>query len=40
MEGIYKERVKLKTEMRHRGTVFVASEDLFLCMDLPWFSIA
>lgn len=30
IEGIYKESIKLKTEMRSRGTVLVASEDLVL----------
>ena len=37
MKGIYKERTELKTEMRYRGIVLVASEDPFLIHGLACF---
>lgn len=40
MEGIYKEGIRLKSLMRHRGIVLVASEDLFLIPRLHGFALA
>lgn len=40
MDGIYKERIRLEINMRNRGIVLVASEDLFLILGLHELALA